>query len=593
MMIAAIRRHGLIRRLPKAILLNVAMVTLMGGLIVHEHVDTGDGLLFTRDLLVVVQVFVFLGAVGLMELPEAKHRCRSWELTLPVKGNFWWRSHFLSLILGGLAMMSVYAVIPLGMAWLSSGLTMLTIDIPQLMRDLWVQPVLAFLIVVNLFVLRNPDSAQLEGSKKHHLQFLLQVAIVIVLLGLCSWFRLTYVLIVPLLLLVFLNSRQRIAENLEMPEDHDSSRDNSVWASDKSLKKSRWYTHQAIFRLLFKWPSNWIGILPFSIFFGLLLGGFNPITSDPDSLRFINIMMSIYILTSTAGYFFERLHLVDHLPIDRRTMLAWLVIPGTLAMGLGYGGGRIIVSSSIPAESAFALITTEDEYVFQVPPRCFKTSTTTEELTITAPWGETHDAREMSWHEGSSWRFYNPYSIPRGASQRFAAWQIQRIVAFVYGEDISADIISNRYLLTDAKGVVRLRKEGMNIEADFSLNNAVSSGPIFPLIIGSVVVGFLLVLALNFRNLRWMVSVTRQRIVFWGLMVFLLFGHLGSTFLMTYLTESWILQGYFLGTMQRWSQTQTGAVPLVWGLTLLAVGLAWTLAQGQFRQMEAPSSGCK
>ncbi len=593
MMISVIKRHELTRKMPKLLLLNLAMVTLLAGLTVHEHVDNGDGLLFSKDLLIVVQIFVFLGAVGIMELPEARRRCREWELTFPVKSDFWWRSHFFSLILAGISMMLVYAIIPLGFVWLRAVHDLQPVNIAQLVWDLWVLPTLAFLIVVNLFVLWKPNSLQLGWEKGQHWKFFVFVILMVLMVALCSWFGLTLVFLAPMALLFFLNSRRRISVNLKQSDEWACEIEESVWVSANTQRTSRLLVHFIILRLLFKWPANWIAIIPIALFFGLMLGGFNPLTSDPYSMRFANVFLSIYILTSASGHFSKRQYLVDPLPIDRRTILAWLVVPIVMAMGFGYGGGRLIIQNSLSSESAFLFVTNEDEQAFSVPPRCFKFSPSQEGLGITAPWGETHTAHSIPWLESLSWRFYNPYSIPKGASERFAAWQIQRIVTDVYGEDISADIISERYLSTDSTGLVRVRKAGMNIEEDFDLQNAVSSGPIFPLVFGTVVTAFLLILAINFRALRWMVSIKRQQVLFWSIMMLLLLGHFGAVFLLTTLTEGWILQGYILGTMQRWSQVQTGAVPIAYGLALLAIGLAWSLALHQFRQVESPQAGCK
>ena len=588
MMISVIKRHEIIRRLPKLLLLNLVMVTLVGGLITHKHVDSGDGLIISKELLLVVQVFVFLGAAGILELPEAGRRCREWELSLPITGDFWWRSHLFSLILAGLSMMLVYAIIPIGLTWLSAGLDLMQINTSQLMWDLWVLPTLAFLIVVNSFVLMSPGSVQVGRAKGQHLKSLLTLAFMVVMIIVCSWFGLTWIMLIPLAVVVYLNTRRPICVNLELLQGQDGDINICNWEPQEVKVASRRLMHLTVMRLLFKWPVNWVALLPFSLLFGLLLGGFNPITYDPDSMRFSNFFMSIYVLTSACGYFSERQHLVDALPIDRRTILAWLVLPVVVAMGLGYGGGRLIVHNSVPQEPAFTLLTTEEAYIFCVPPRCYQNSPTVEGLEISAPWGETHTGDLVSEHEGLRWHFFNPYSIPRGASERYAAWQIQRAVADVYGEDISAELISERYLSTDSMGIVRVRDEELNIEEDFSLGKAVFIGPVFPFLYGTVVIAYLLVLAINFRALKWMVSVKRQRIVFWSIMALLLGAHLGSTFLTATLNESWIIQGIILGTIHRWSLAQAGAVPIAYGVALLAIIPCWSLVLHHFRRVESP-----
>ncbi len=58
MMRAAVLRHEVIRRLPKFLIINFSLVTLVFNLMVFKHVDQGDGLLARGAMLVMVQVCV-------------------------------------------------------------------------------------------------------------------------------------------------------------------------------------------------------------------------------------------------------------------------------------------------------------------------------------------------------------------------------------------------------------------------------------------------------------------------------------------------------------------------------------------------------
>ncbi len=209
---------------------------------------------------------------------------------------------------------------------------------------------------------------------------------------------------------------------------------------------------------------------------------------------------------------------------------------------------------------------------------------------ISAPWGEAHPAHCVPLVKGSPWLFYNPYSTPYGSSEKFVAWQISRAVAEVYGEDLSVEDIRDQYLLTNSVGKVQIRTEGVPVEMDFALPRALSRGPIFPLYFGLVITTFLLVMAAYFRTLRRTLKVFHQRMFFWGAMILLMGGHMATLIILPRLSEYWILQGVVFGTVQRWSQAQTGAVPLAYLAALVVTGLSWTLALHQFRQVEAPKN---
>lgn len=592
---SVILRHDVMRRLPKLLLIALGLASLVFTMIVYRDEHNGQGDVLQGWMAVAVQVCVYLSATFVLMTPEAGCRCRNWELSLPVRGRFWWRGHYLSLLLGGFCTMLVFSVVPLFLLWLDSifdGPLFAPIvdDYGTLVWQIFALPSLAYILTVDILVLWRPASAQPGREKGWALRLGILLTMATGLLILASTSGLVLVLVGLLGVLAVVHMRIRVPDALSQSSGRSTAGVSEQWVVGESRPVSRRILHRTVARLLFKWPLNWLFLLPLMAFFGVMLGGYSPFSDEPGYMRFSNIVLTIYLLTTVAGYFTEKMHLLDHLPVDRRTMLAWLVVPAIAAMVLGYGGGQWLATRQAGTTEVFSFVNDDHGYGLKVPPRCFRLVKGAEAPFITAPWGESHRAQSVTAWKRLPWLFYKPYSTPDGASERFVAWQIGRAVQDVFGETLADEDIAGRYLATDGSGRPRVMDGGLSLVSDHPGWRETPGGPVFPALFGPIVVLYLLILALYFRLLRHHVSAKRQRFTFWGLMVVLLVLHVGGLILVEVSSDSWIIRGIVLGGIQRWDLTGAGAVPVAYSAFVLLTGLAWVLALSQFRQMEPPTS---
>jgi hypothetical protein len=584
---SVILRHEVLRRLPKLLVVTFSLSTLILGVVNYLRLKDLNAPIMDGWFLVLAQFCVFLSAALVLMMPEAGRRCRVWELSLPVPGRIWWQGHFLSLLLGGTVLMLVFAIIPL-LVRIPGDNYELGQSLAGFLLDLWGPPFLAYVLTLEILTIWRPAAAMPGREKGWVSALVLVLVLVTALMILVSRLGLSWWLFGAIVVLGFFRHRVRVPDTLYLPEEKTTTAESGQWSAMEAPSTSRWVLHKTIMRQLFKWPINWIALLPFIAFFGLLLGGFNPFDSDMSGMRFANYFMTIYILAAASGHFTEKMHHVDHLPVDRRTILAWLVLPSLLALAAGYAGGQWWASGKLVTEETIAFVNDEKGYGLKVPPRCFELVKSDEAPVITSPWGESHQAESVVAWKGQPWLFYKPFSTPEGASEQFVAWQISQVVQRVFGEFLSPEEISERYLETGSDGRVLVGADGLSLKSDHPQWRELSGGPVFPLFAGPVVILYLLVLALLFRLQRRPVSVKRQRVAFWGVMILLLVLHIGwMAGFVSGMSDDWIVSGIILGGIQRLAMAGSGTGVAAYAVVSVLVVFAWSLALRQFRRLEA------
>lgn len=600
MNLQVILRHEVLRRLPKLIVVTLAVVTMVLGIITYRHTNSGDGELLQGLTGTMVQLFVLLSACMILFLPEAGRRCRPLELTFPVPGRVWWRGHFLSLLLAGLALMLVYAIVPLFVLLMDKAFNFS--DVFFFMEEssilaswgrflwrLWGPPLLFFILILDILSLWWPASAMPGKNPGWLKRLVLLVVLAAVAMALTSQMGLTLLVLPVLVVMALLQWRLKVPEALTVPSDAGAGTVDTSWTPTCDKAPSRSLVHKTIMRVLFKWPANWLLLLPMTFFFGIIMGGFNPITDSPDSLRFAHVFISAYILVSASGHFTEKMHLVDHLPVGRKTMLAWLVWPSLVVMVIGYGVGQWQQKRQIEGADVFSFVHEERGYGLRVPPRVFEVVRGPDAPMITAPWGESHESQTAVIWKGLPWLLYKPYSTPEDASLEFVAWQLQRAIKAVYEEDLPYQEILNAGIFFEKDGRVEVGDEGLKLLGRHPQWRPRSSGPVFPWLMGSIFLIYLGSLGLYFRLLRRQVSQVRQRVFFWTMMVVLLALHLGTMGLfMAGITDDWIVSGLIQGSIQRWADGWSYPTPLAYLILMVAVMGSWRLALRQFRKMEPP-----
>lgn len=121
----------------------------------------------------------------------------------------------------------------------------------------------------------------------------------------------------------------------------------------------------------------------------------------------------------------------DPLPIPRRRLFRWIVLPSVAAYVAGLAlyapVSRWIPDPPAPVRLYANGVRAPNEFwefaAGGTPPR------------IVAPWGESHTPRTRTVVPGLDLAVYFPFAAPDEASPRYFAWQARRALAAVYGGD--------------------------------------------------------------------------------------------------------------------------------------------------------------
>lgn len=587
------RRHELLHGCPKLLALAAVSGTLVMNFLTFRAAQTGQAVGFRAVDEFLLQAVVLLGFAGLLFKESAARRSRAWEAALPVPGYVLWRSHHLALIAGGLLNLLVTgSVIALFVGLMHSISELDLLSLRQL-AVLMVRPALLILAISGAVAVRRVDLADLAADEGWpRLRVVLVAALYALLAGLM------FLPLVVSLIPVIAATLWAVARGARVPaalESHPIGFGAGPEAfggagAGQPIAASGRVAGRAIRRQLFKWPTTWVIGLPFILLFGFLLGGYVPGKGFSDeSMRVVQYFIVVYLLFAFSGHFMENLHRVDHLPVGRRRLLLWLTLPGILCLSLGYFTSQILLDRSHADQEQIRFVNEEENYGLKVPVEFFDFSPSGEVPPIVDPQGHQAEAISVPVMKGLPGRLWNPHSTPAGAGIEFVAWQISRAVESVYGARIAPAEIRDRYLEIDPSGRVVVREPGLTLQADYPDLRGVYRGPVFPLLVGSIVILYLLVTGLFFSFFGAGVTIKKGRIAFWALMTGLFAGHIGvyATFVADW-TDDWILSGMVLSPARMAAEAGTGARAAVWLGFLVLAGLSWMWMERRFTRAEAP-----
>lgn len=168
------------------------------------------------------------------------------------------------------------------------------------------------------------------------------------------------------------------------------------------------------------------------------------------------------------------------------------------------------------------------------------------------------------------------------------AGQISRAAAAVYGAEIPPSEIAARYLETRPDGAVAPRGEGLTLRRDHPDLAPRDPGPMFPVLVTSVLVPWLLLSALLFRTYREGVSDRVRYVVVFAPAAFVLIASVGLAVLMIMdVSGPWVIQAAYELPLR--AMAGSAAVPLVWILCAALSAGAYAVAQREFQRMEIPA----
>lgn len=594
------RRHELLHSSPKMLLAAMAGATFAVNVLTFRIVGSGQQVVTDVWATFLLEAVLLAGFAATLFKSEAGRRCRAWEAALPLPSYSLWRSHFLALVLSGLVAVGATAVVMVGFILLLRG----GIDRPLLADSqlvlMGVRPLLLMVAASGLVALRRLDLTDLADDRgwpvaRGALVAGMYAALLVFHLLPPAYAILPVVAVSALLL----RARSRLPQVLEAwPSGAEASAGRVAAGTDPQelpVSASGSVTRRVVMRQLFKWPMNWILMPPFLLGGGLLLAGFLPNHTeagfDDPSMRLMNFWIIVYMLLAVIGHFVENLWRVDHLPVGRRRLLLWAVLPNVVALLVGYAIGIGILERQKSVHDEIELLQNKDHLWLDVPLEYFDLSWNEQPPAVATPDGSMVEAYSQPILPGTPLSVHNTYHLPPGSGAEFVAWQIARAVEQVYGVAIPAREIEARYLKTDADGYVAPVEGGLTLRADYPELEPSYRGPVFPLLIGSLLTAFLLILAGLFATIRPGTTIRRWRIWFWGSMIVLLAAHItGFGVLIARWTTEWAMSAVVLVLARRLAEAGPVAMGLTWVAAAAVVAGAWRLAEGRFRAAEAPRS---
>jgi len=590
-MVRLILRHPALHDLAKPILFTAVTVSLVLNILAFQMVRTQSPELVQGSRAVVAQFAFLVPLVMILLMGRASTRCRSWEASLPIPARSLWWAHLGALSLAVQFLILVTSIAFLGFGFLISAFSGHPIIGIGALAGLVLRPMLVSLTATCLIGLWRPSQVLLSaasGWPRH------RSVVILVACGLLAMAAVLPVYLAALPLLVVLVQVIRTSRGLPPALDmggiraHEGSEvgEPDIWtSSDPSPQVVR----LMILRTLFKWPQSWIAMGPLVLLFALMVSDVGIMGLDEPYLRFINFFMVVYILFLMGNHFMENLYKVDHLPLDRRRLLRWLVLPVTGVFFAGYLSGQVI--AKIHAEPAEEIVfeNAEDNYGLKVPPEVWNFSVSSRPRIITAPWGESHRAASVPVLRGLPGILWSSFTTPVDASEEFVAWQICRAAGEVYGLDLEPEEIISRYLETDADGRTIVGPEGLTIRVDYSQAHALESGPVFPIWAGAEFSLLMLVYTFYFGTFKPGITIRKAKFVFWALMGGLMALHiLGYVVFMKGLSQEWIVAGFWMGRFREIGGAGPGATAAVWTGAILVGALAYRLAEIKLMEAEAP-----
>jgi hypothetical protein len=325
--------------------------------------------------------------------------------------------------------------------------------------------------------------------------------------------------------------------------------------------------------------------------FGALLSVLDTLWFE-DSQRFLYVPMAVYVLISFTAQPLSTLYLLDGLPIPRRRVWNVLVIPYLAVLLAGYGLGMAVIAlradTAAKGEVIHFLENKHDGHTYlYIPASSMKIAWDGEIPQTVSPWGGTHEAWSKPVHRWSRVRLYSPYHTPPGSSLEFVAWQMSRAAEAVYGETLKPDEIASRYLEKRADGSVALRGEKLTILKDNpSLRRVRHGGPVFPVLIGSVFVLWMLASVLYMQALRADVKRHTRAVVMWALMAAMLAWWFAPFVLgVTHVADPEIVTGFLVIVFARVGDSAR-ATSLVWSAAIAFSAAAYALATRRFSRVE-------
>jgi hypothetical protein len=587
-MLALIRRHDVIRGLPRWLTILTAGATALLGLITYS---AARGLTTAPELLIAL---IWLFAASYVLGGQDRRRCGDLEATLPIPARRLWLANLAALLTAGLISLALIIGLSSGALRLLDGLERgLVRPFPE-PRDLLLLSS-GFLL---LLAWRESDHRDRPANWTDGLfQLVVILALILVLTSRPTASFL--LLLLPALLLLWRSWRslpaafeaRRPARGVRTSPPRIGTAaggfETGGGAPPLLLQTSTLLLATA------KHPAALVLGYGFLFGFGLLLGG---IYTDLVKIRLTFLPITAYLIVTLMGKPLQLLGSFDSLPLSRRRMLGLLLLPCVGLLGLGFLAGDLGARHGGSDRERIRFLRTEEADLLVVPGAVCELAFDGLAPPAESPWGESHPVWSAEIMKGSRVRIYSPFSAPAGSSPRFFAWQLSRAAKAVYGVDLDPETLQERFLEHNAAGALRIREEQVLADefialvAQYPELRPLRGAPWFPLLIGLATLAALLLMPPYLRSFRAGLKDSRRNVALFTMLGGLLLLHLGVfSLLMAGLVQDFLLgdvvEILFRGIETAWPAARLG----FWLVMILSLAGAWRIALRAFARAELPA----
>jgi hypothetical protein len=608
---ALARRDVALRYVGRWIFVGPLLTLTMMGIIASVRFSRGAGAPRTALDLTLVVLTLWLPAAIYTWVTATERRCSRFDMELPIPSKELWTAHSVALSIAGLLVLGATAGMLLFISWSTEvwvGLFPPVFEPRDLALGLRVVPVL--LLSVALAQSVSPSLERIPGGRRTIWTI---IAGIVVFYGVCLALAVLplVVSVVPLSLAFWLMLRTRdglpgtmVVAPLEPGWFGRGGRSRaaasgagarltaSQWAAAAPARSAvgrLWVLTSTIFRCTTKMPVAPIVGIPLVLAAGVTMAGaFGGTIRGDDSIRFSMLFIISYLFLSFSGLPPRRLFMVDALPVSRRFVFAVMFLPYVLMLGLGYGAGRFVADRAEDSRELVCLCERDGHFYLSAPLRYGAIAMDGSAPDAVAPWGESHEVWSRTMWGTARPVVHSRYSTPPGSSPEFVAWQIQRAVRDVYGEEMDLGEIQERYLVTDSEGNTGPAGGQLTLRTDHPEWRVRAFGPIFPAMLLLVCGLWLVAMWFYLGTLRPGYTEKRKRGTFWWGMILLMVLHI-SQFLALFeqSLDHWVLAGSSMIAIRALADRLPGGSFAVWVLCGLVLFGLYRMAESRFLRVES------
>lgn len=598
-----LRSDEALRSLPRWLPIGVLSATVLLGVVSFaRHSDSWDLLNRPPWFAMLVAVVIWSAVAVFLISPGCYARCGDLALALPMSSRSLWLSHLIAVLLSGALILAVTCGIVGGGVSLLGRLPRRPMaalpDLVAIFGDLLV----VLVVTVVLQQSREPQLSKLPDRWERDVVLLLGSFVLGALLVALPY----YWALVPLVFawITGLKTWRALPPAMSLTPDSAAADPARAGADGSGVAitidaPARWrepgesprrgiarfsLLYMTLYRTLAKKPVFGVLAAFFLFVFGMVLSGG---IFDDGEMRISNIVMTAYILFALSAPWFTRLYLVDHLPIDRRRLFAFIMLPTLACLLCGYAMGAWLAAARLDTRELVEFRQEDCCHYVYVPIGACEFAQNGAPPPNVAPWGESHDAWTVPLYRDSRAVLYSPYSTPDGSSIEFVALQLSRATEAVYGTRIAPEEIEKRYLRVDASGRVGLGPEGLPLRQDYPHLQPRQAIPEFPFLFLPAGLLWMVLIGIYLRFYRPGVSDRMRKVAFGVLLAVTLLGHIVPfALVIAGFAEFRVLTGFFWIAARHFTAALPGGAVTVWGVMLMLVTGAYMMVQRRFLRLE-------